>query len=76
MSPDDFIFQLSQDEAKNLISQFAISRWGGKRKLPFAFTEQGRIDKQDSKIKDIFDAIQKLLEPPPEKPKQRIGFIT
>jgi hypothetical protein len=28
-------------EVENLISQIAISSWGGTRKLPFVFTEQG-----------------------------------
>jgi len=40
--PPDFMFQLSRDEWQNLISQFATSSsWGGYRKLPHAFTEQG-----------------------------------
>lgn len=39
--PKDFMFQLSQKEFKNLISQNVISSWGGTRKLPYAFTEQG-----------------------------------
>jgi len=26
-----------------LMSQIATSRWGGRRKLPFAFTEHGAI---------------------------------
>ena len=39
--PEDFMFQLTKQEAGNLISQFAISSWGGTRKLPYAFTEQG-----------------------------------
>lgn len=51
--PEDFMFQLSVDEIEmvkaqiaeslsdNLKSQFATSSWGGKRKAPFAFTEQG-----------------------------------
>ena len=39
--PSDFMFQLSKDEWKNLKSQFATSSWGGTRKLPYAFTEQG-----------------------------------
>ena len=39
--PVDFMFQLTQVEFKNLIFQFGISRWGGTRKLPLAFTEQG-----------------------------------
>jgi len=39
--PDDFMFQLTNEEFKNLMFQNGISNWGGKRKLPFAFTEQG-----------------------------------
>ena len=39
--PSDFMFQLTQDEAENLKSQNATSSWGGKRKLPYVFTEQG-----------------------------------
>ena len=39
--PDDFMFQLTVNEWDNLKSQFVISRWGGTRKLPFAFTEGG-----------------------------------
>jgi hypothetical protein len=35
------MFQLNQDEAKTLISQIAISSWGGLRRAPYAFTEQG-----------------------------------
>ena len=39
--PDDFMFQLRKDELDNLMSQNATSSWGGTRKLPYAFTEQG-----------------------------------
>ena len=54
--PEDFCFQLDKNEfenwksqfatsnfnaAKNLKSQNAISSWGGSRKTPYAFTEQG-----------------------------------
>ncbi|MCM1336071.1 MAG: ORF6N domain-containing protein [Candidatus Amulumruptor caecigallinarius] len=39
--PDDFMFQLSKDETLNLMSQFATSSWGGTRKLPYVFTENG-----------------------------------
>ena len=55
--PEDFMFQLSDEEMGNLKSQFATSKignvlndlksqivtssWGGRRKLPYAFTEQG-----------------------------------
>jgi len=52
--PAEFMFQLTTDEydflryqpgtlknIQNLKSQIATSSWGGKRKNPFAFTEQG-----------------------------------
>ncbi|MGI9172375.1 MAG: ORF6N domain-containing protein [Chthoniobacterales bacterium] len=39
--PKDFMFRLNRAEAENLIFQFGISRWGGRRALPYAFTEQG-----------------------------------
>jgi len=52
--PDDFMFQLTASEwqsiqsqivtssgESNLKSQFVTSSWGGTRKLPSAFTEQG-----------------------------------
>ncbi len=54
--PKDFMFQLTRDEVDlvksqfvtssetkddNLKSQFVTSSWGGNRKLPYAFTEQG-----------------------------------
>lgn len=39
--PADFMFQLNEEEFKNLIFQNGTSSWGGTRKLPFAFTEQG-----------------------------------
>ena len=39
--PLEFRFQLTADEFDNLKSHFVISSWGGVRKLPFAFTEQG-----------------------------------
>ena len=39
--PEDFMFQLSLNEWRNLKSQIATSSWGGSRKLPYAFTEQG-----------------------------------
>ena len=41
--PDDFAFQLTQQEVTNLKSQFVTSSegYGGRRKLPWVFTEQG-----------------------------------
>ena len=40
--PEDFMFQLTEEEHKVLRSQFAISKGrGGRRYPPLAFTEQG-----------------------------------
>lgn len=48
--PEDFMFQLTQEEFDNLRcqigtsslkSQIATSSWGGQRYLPYAFTEHG-----------------------------------
>ena len=40
--PEDFMFQLTDEEFANLKSQFVISSWGGSRRAkPYAFTEQG-----------------------------------
>jgi len=40
--PEDFMFQMKEEEADNLRSQFATSKsWGGRRYLPYVFTEQG-----------------------------------
>jgi len=39
--PEDFMFQLTKEEFENLRSQIVSSSWGGRRYLPYAFTEQG-----------------------------------
>jgi hypothetical protein len=39
--PDDFMLQLTDEEFGNLIFHFGRSSWGGTRKRPRAFTEQG-----------------------------------
>ncbi len=41
--PEDFMFQLTEEEFTNLKSQIATSSpgWGGRRKLPLLFTEHG-----------------------------------
>jgi len=117
--PPDFMFQLTLQEFTNLKSQFVISSWGGRRALPYAFTEQGvamlsgvlnsprairvnieimrafvklrevlsaskelahklaqlekKLEKHDSEITLIFDAIRKLMTPP-AKSRRKIGF--
>ena len=43
--PPDFMFQISREEMEILRSQFVTSSlgrgWGGRRVMPYAFTEQG-----------------------------------
>ena len=43
--PNDFAFVLTPKEFSNLKSHFATSSssWGGRRKLPYAFTEHGVV---------------------------------
>ena len=71
--PIDFMFQLDSDEFENLKSQFATSRWGGRRKLPFAFTEHGvlmlssvlnsdRAIKVNIQIIRVFIKMRQLIE--------------
>ena len=38
--PDDFMFELSEEEFKSLRTQIATSNRGGRRYSPMAFTEQ------------------------------------
>jgi len=71
--PLDFMFQLTKEEFENLKSQFATSSWGGRRKLPFAFTEQGvamlsgvllsdRAIRVNIQIMRVFTRMRELLE--------------
>ena len=39
--PEDFMFQLTEEEFQNLRSQIVTSSWGGRRYLPYMFTEHG-----------------------------------
>lgn len=43
--PEDFMFQLMKEEYESLMLQFATSKKGrgGRRKLPYVFTEHGAI---------------------------------
>ncbi len=120
--PSDFAFQLTQKEFTALISQSATSNpgRGGRRKLPWVFTEHGvamlssvlnsqraidvnieiirafvrlrrllatpgelvaqlqklaeTVQLHDEQIKVITDVLRKLMEPPPQPPRGRIGF--
>lgn len=70
--PDDFMFQLSDSEFENLKFHFGTSSWGGTRKFPYAFTEQGvamlsgvlnsdRALSVNIQIMRIFSKIRELL---------------
>jgi hypothetical protein len=63
--PEDFMFQLSPDEWSNLKSQIAISSWGGVRRAPYVFSEQGAV------MASAQSAIYNLQS---EMPRGRIGF--
>ena len=78
--PPDFMFQLTKEEfdelKANLIFQNGISNWGGTRKLPYAFTEQGLamlsgILSSDTAIQvninimRAFVAVRRLISNPP-----------
>ncbi len=39
--PSGYVIELTDDEWKELKSKFSTSSWGGKRKLPKAFSEKG-----------------------------------
>ena len=39
--PEDFMLRLTKKETSSLRSQFATSKKGGRRYLPYVFTEQG-----------------------------------
>ena len=117
--PLDFMFRLTKEEF--LRCQNVTSKRGGRRYLPYVFTEQGiamlstvlnseraieinivimrafvklrqvlathkelahrlselerRMDKKDNEIMALFEAIRKLMQPPPQKPKYPMGFI-
>ena len=78
--PSDFMFQLTKEEfdqlKTNLIFQNGISNWGGTRKLPYAFNEQGPamlsgISNSDTAIQvninimRAFVAMRRLISNPP-----------
>ena len=68
--PDDFMFQLTDQEFSNLRSQSVTSSWGGRRHAPYAFTEQGV-----AMLSGVLNAIRELMKPPETK-KRPIGFVT
>lgn len=70
--PENFMFQLTKEEFDNLKSQNATSSWGGRRKLPFVFTEHGilmlanvlksdRAIKMSIRIIEVFVKIREMF---------------
>lgn len=74
--PPDFMFQLSNEEWEALISQFARSNKGrgGRRKLPYAFTEHGVL--MLSSVLNSKQAIELLLKNYVTNPKRKNPFKT
>jgi hypothetical protein len=71
--PTDFMFQLTQGEFDNLRSQLVISKhWGGRRYPQLAELEQ-KIEKHDTSIRSILEAIRQLMTLPKEQHRP-IGF--
>ncbi len=70
--PEDFMFELTDEEFANLRSQIVTSSWGGARYLPMVFTEQGvamlssvlrskQAIKVNIQIMRIFTKVRQLL---------------
>lgn len=85
--PEDFMFEVTEYEYNSLIislrSQFVISNdRGGRRYMPYAFTEHGTIMLASllrSEISAIYEAIAALsvkIQPPTGQPRQKIGYKT
>ena len=78
--PDFFMFQLTEDEFESLRCQIGTSNEGkgGRRYLPFVFTEHGvlmlYIEKNDKRVNEIIIALNNLIEQPPIA--KTIGFRT
>ena len=67
--PEEFMFQIKKEEYGNLISQIAISssEHGGRRKLPYVFTEQGAamlsgVLRSDTAVKMSIQIINAFVE--------------
>jgi len=70
--PEHFMFELTENEFRNLRSQTVTSSWGGHRYLPFAFTEHGvlqlasvlkskRAKKMSIRIIEVFVKMRQML---------------
>jgi hypothetical protein len=70
--PEHFMFELTENEFKNLRSQIVTSSWGGQRYLPFVFTELGvlqlanvlksvRARRMSVRILEVFVKMREML---------------
>lgn len=84
--PADFMLQLTNQELMSLRSQIVISNdrqgRGGRRYLPFAFTEQGvamlsSILRSPAAvaIKQLVESMRSLIAAPPVPKRRPIGFV-
>ena len=71
--PEDFIFELTAEEFAHLKSQSATSSWGGRRKLPLAFTEHGAAQRlsANSRISRAYSAVSAASENTPSTPSRK-----
>lgn len=65
--PEDFRFRISITEWENLLSQNAITSWGGRRSAPYVFTEQGvaglsGILKSDTAVKIHIEIMRAFVQ--------------
>jgi hypothetical protein len=65
---------------KDLMSQIVTSSWGGRRKLPFVFTEHGalmlasiKLDEHSEQLALVFQALRELVRQK-EQPRVPVGF--
>ncbi len=61
--PEDFMYQLKKQEVTDLKFQFGTSSWGGIRKLPYVFTEQGVAMSQKESSVLTYSSDSNLLIP-------------
>lgn len=70
--PENFMFELTEEEFRHLRSQTVTSSWGGQRYLPFVFTEHGvlqlanvlrspRARKMGIRIIEVFIRMREML---------------
>ena len=87
--PEDFMFQLSIDEVESLRSQFVmlndgsqnlesqnvISSWGGVRKWPYVFTENGVDHHRLAPQKDVIYALRHIKHIRPLRPRDCLPLM-